>query len=71
VSVVESDLLIEISTRDMDRVTYQNLIECRDRLKNDLKQDNKVFHVKQKKDRKLIKAHVKALTLAAKYFKEM
>ena len=63
-------MIIEISGRDADKVTYQNLIECRDRLKNDLKQGNKVFHVNQRKDKQVIKEHVKAFNLVIKYFKE-
>lgn len=69
--VVEGDLLIELSARDMDRVTYQNLIEARDRLKNELKLDRpKVFHLNPKKDKRVIKEHVKAFNLVIKYFEE-
>lgn len=64
-------MIIEISVIEADKVTYQNLIECRDRLKNELKLDKpKVFHVNPKKDKQVIKEHVKAFNLVIKYFKE-
>jgi len=69
--IVEGHLLIEISPIDADRITYQNLIECRDRLKKELKMERpKVFHVNPKKDKKVIKEHVRAFNKVIKYFKE-
>ncbi len=55
----------------IDDITYQNLIMQRDELKDALKQNEyRVFHVNPKKDKQVIKEHVKAFNKVIEYFKE-